>query len=197
VWVSAWSLTRFLGSPSIRTSNLRLLGSDQAASQHPHFTTFPRPANGRPSQSGPWLTSSYSRRLDGRRCQHRNSRDGLFLSFVQNRHKLVSLPQEATDHVQIPLFAVPERFVHRALWPMRPSFLIGSRSARANHAHFKRVTCSRWRNRRHRQYCVSCYTETEIPNETTTANLSPTRSTGSLASPTRSQRASAELIEPD
>jgi hypothetical protein len=151
VWVSAWSSTRFLGFPSTRTSNLHLLRSDQPAFHHPHFITVFHSANGRPSHSSPWLTSSYSRRLDGRRCQYRNPRARLFLSFVQNRHKLVSLPQEAADHVQIPLFAVPERFVHRALWPERPSFPIGSRSARANHAHFKRVTCSRWRNRRSRQ----------------------------------------------
>lgn len=197
VWVSAWSWTRFLGSPLVRTSNLHLLRSDQAAFHHPHFSTFSRTADGRPFHSGPWLTSSYSRRLDGRRRQYRNPRARLFLSFVQNRHKLVSLPQEAADYVQIPLFAVPERFVHRALWPVRPSSPIGSRSVRANHAHFKRVTCSRWRGGRHRQYCVSCYTQTEIPNETTAAHLSPTRSTGPLTSPTRFQRASAELIEPD
>jgi hypothetical protein len=41
--------------------------------------------------------------------------------------------------------------VHRALWSVPPSFSIGSRSAPANHAHFKRVTCSRWRSRRSRQ----------------------------------------------
>jgi len=147
VWVRAWSSTRFLGSPSIRTRNWHLLRSDQAAFHHPRLFAFSRPADGRPSHSGPWLTSSYSHRLDGRRCQYRNPRTRLFLSFVQNRHKLVSLPQEAADHVQIPLFAVSERFVHRALWPVPPSFPIGSRSAPANHAHFKRVTCSWWRSR--------------------------------------------------
>ena len=115
-------------------------------STNPILITFSRPADGRPSHSGPWLTSSYSHRLDGRRCRYCNPGTRLSLSFVQNRHKLVSLPQEAADHVQIPLFAVPERFVHRALWPVPPSFPIGSRSAPANHAHFKRVTCSRWRS---------------------------------------------------
>src|SRR6266852_4193899 len=74
VWVRAWSSTRFLGSPSIRTSNLDSLRSDQAAFHHPHLITFSLPADGRPSHSGPWLTSSYSRRLDGRRCQYRNPR---------------------------------------------------------------------------------------------------------------------------
>lgn len=142
----------FLVSPQfIRTRNLQLLRSDQAASHHSHLITFSRPADGRPSHSGPWLTSSYSHRLDGRRCQYRNPRTRLFLSFLQNRYKLVSLPQEAADHVQIPLFAVPERFVHRALWPVPSSFPFGSRSAGANRAHLKRVTCSRWRNGRSRQ----------------------------------------------
>jgi hypothetical protein len=135
----------------IRTRNFQLLRSDQAAFHHSHLITFSRPADGRPSHSGPWLTSSYSHRLDGRRCQYCNPRTRLFLSFLQNRYKLVSLPQEAADHVQIPLFAVPERFVHRALWPVPSSFPVGSRSAGANRAHFKRVTCSRWRNRRSRQ----------------------------------------------
>ena len=147
VWVRVWPSTRFLCSPSIRTRNLNLLRSDQAAFHLPHLITFSRPADGRPSYGSPWLTSSYSHRLDGCRCQYRDPRTRQFLSFVQTRHEL-SLPQEAPDHVQIPLFTVFERFVHRALWP---SFPIGSRSAPgANHA-FKRVTCSRWRSQLSRQ----------------------------------------------
>lgn len=114
VWVRAWSSTRFLGSPSIRTcSSLPCFTVIRQHSTIP--VTYSRIADGQSSHSGPGLTSSHSHRLDGRRCQYRNPKIRPFLGFLQNRHKLISISQEASDHLQIPLFAVPERFAHRAL----------------------------------------------------------------------------------
>ena len=103
----------FLVSPQFERV-AALFSADQAA--FPRTPShFPRLADGQPSHSGPGLTSSYSHRLDGRCCQYRNPKIRPSLGFLQNRHKLISLPQEATDHIQIPLSAVPERFAHRAL----------------------------------------------------------------------------------
>jgi hypothetical protein len=88
------------------------LASLLSGSTPPDLVTFSRPADGQPPHSGPGLTSSYSHRLDGRHCQYRNPTIRPFLNFLQNRHKLVSLPQEATNHLQISLCAVSQRFAH-------------------------------------------------------------------------------------
>jgi hypothetical protein len=152
VWVRAWSSqgswTRFLGSPSFRTCSLPCFHLIRQHSTVTHLATLSHLANGRPSQSGPGLTSSHSHRLYGRRCQHRNPKIRPLLGFLQNGHKLVSLSQETTDHLQISVCAIPERFAHRAPWSLHPPFPIGSRTAPGSTALFTRVTCPRWRSGR-------------------------------------------------
>jgi hypothetical protein len=83
-----------------------------SGSTPPDLVTFSRLADGQPPHSSPGLTSSDSHRLDGRRCQYRNPTIRPFLGFLQNRLKLVGLPQEATNHLQISLCAVSQRFAH-------------------------------------------------------------------------------------